>query len=104
LRGSIRETSDCASFAVRVSPRAGRTRFTGVMGEGADVIFKIALAAPPVEGRANEALIANLAEALDVTRSAVEVVAGEHSRNKVVRVKGRSATQIANTFSTDKKI
>jgi len=74
------------------------------MGAGADAIFKIALAAPPADGRANEALIAYLADVLDVARSAVEVTAGEHSRNKVVRVKGRSAAQVAEAFKTDKEV
>lgn len=99
----MRETNDGVSFAVRVSTHAGRTQFTGVMGEGTDAVFKIALAAPPVEGRANEALISYLAEMLDVPRSAVEVTSGEHSRNKIVRVKGRSAAQVANAFEPDKK-
>jgi len=73
------------------------------MGEAAEATLKIALAAPPVEGRANEALIAYLADVLDVPRSAVEVIAGEHSRNKVVRVGGRNAAQVENAFKPDKK-
>jgi len=100
----LRERVDGVSFAVRVSPRARRTRFAGVMGAGADAVFKIALAAPPVDGRANEALIGYLADVLDVAPSAVEVTAGEHSRNKVVRVKGRSAAQIGEAFTTDKEV
>ena len=100
----LRERVDGVSFAVRVSPRASRTRFAGVMGAGADAVFKIALAAPPLDGRANEALIAYLADVFSVARSAVEVTAGEHSRNKVVRVKGRSTTQVAEAFKTDKEV
>jgi uncharacterized protein (TIGR00251 family) len=94
----MRETADGVSFAVRVTPRASRTKFTGVMGEGADAVFRIALAAPPVEGRANEALILYLADVLDVPRSAVEVITGQQSRNKVVRVRGRSTAQVADAF------
>jgi len=52
------------------------------MEEGADAVLKIALAAPPLEGRANEALIAYLADVLDVPRSAIEIIAGQQSRNK----------------------
>jgi len=74
-----------------------------VMGEGADAVWKIALAAPPVEGRANEALIAYLADVLGVSRSAVTVISGQRSQNKVVRVQGRSATQVAEAFRPDKK-
>jgi len=100
---AIYETVDGVSFAVKVNPRASRTRFLGVSGEGSEATFKIALAAPPVEGRANEALILYLADVLDVPRSAVEVASGEHSRNKVVRVRGRNATQVQNAFEPDKK-
>jgi uncharacterized protein len=103
IRPAINDKGDGVTFAVRVSPRAGRTQFTGMMGEGADAVVKIALAAPPVEGRANEALIAYLADVLDVPRATVEILAGQQSRNKVVRVRGRSAVQIANAFRTDKK-
>jgi len=94
---------ECASFAVRVAPRAKRTQFAGMIGAGADAVVKIALAAPPVEGRANQALIAYLADVLDVPRSAVEVIAGQLSRNKVVRVRGRSAAQVAEAFLPDKR-
>ncbi len=98
-----RNAQEGVSFAVRVAPRASRTQFTGVMGEGADAVMKIALAAPPVEGRANEALIAYFADVLDVPRSAVEVISGERSRNKVVRVQGCSVMQVAEAFRSDKK-
>ncbi len=90
----VKETKEGATFAVRVAPRASRTAVTGMMGEGADAVMKIALAAPPVEGRANEALVEYLADLLDVPRSAVEIVAGEQSRNKMVRVRGRGAAEI----------
>jgi uncharacterized protein len=86
-----------------VNPRAGQTQFLGVMGDGAEAAFRIALAAPPVDGRANEELISYLADVLDVSRSAVEVIAGEHSRNKVVRVRGCSPAQVESAFKPDKK-
>ena len=58
---AVHETREGVSIAVRVSPRASRTRFMGAAGEGPETALKIALAAPPVEGRANEALISYLA-------------------------------------------
>jgi uncharacterized protein (TIGR00251 family) len=64
------------------------------MGEGADMVLKIALAAPPVDGRANEALIAYLADILDAARADVAITAGEQSKNKKIRVQGRSAGQV----------
>jgi uncharacterized protein len=90
----VRDGRDGATFAVRVSPRASRTSITGTVGEGADAVLKIALAAPPVEGRANEALIAYLAGVLDVPRSDVAVTAGLQSRNKRIRVRGRAADAV----------
>jgi uncharacterized protein (TIGR00251 family) len=79
---------------VRVSPRAGKTAITGTLGEGADAVLKIALAAPPVDGRANKALIAYLAGLLGVARSEIAIVYGEQSRNKRIRVKGCTAEQV----------
>lgn len=62
----------------------------GEMGEA----LKIGLTAPPVEGKANEACIAFLAELLAVPRSSVTIAAGETSRNKVIRVNGRTVAQL----------
>ncbi|GIL15852.1 MAG: hypothetical protein BroJett039_10250 [Chloroflexota bacterium] len=77
-------------FNVRVTPRAKRDEISGV----ADDAVKIRLNAPPVEGRANEALIKFLADRLDIPRGQVEIVRGETSRRKVVRVRGVSVAQI----------
>ena len=70
------------SFAVWVKPRAGRNKVVGLR-EGA---LHVALAAPPVEGQANEALIKFLAELLGLRKRQVAIVAGDHSRHKVVRI------------------
>ena len=87
----LRETTAGVSFKVRVQQRASRTAITGVLG---DEILKIALAAPPVEGRANEALVRFFAELFDVPPSAIEIVSGGQSRNKVVRVAGASIAHV----------
>lgn len=76
----IRDTKDGARFLVRVTPRARRTKILGVHGEGAEAALRIALQAPPVEGRANAALVEFLAGRLDVPRSALEISAGGHGR------------------------
>lgn len=94
-------TGNSASFLVRVTPRAQRTQFTGLMQDGANTIFRIAVAAPPIEGRANNELISYLASALDVPRSAIDVASGEHSRNKRVRITGRTLTEIQSAFKPD---
>lgn len=97
--GWIKDTVEGATFTVRVSPRASRTGIIGMIGEGADAALKVALMAPPVEGKANAALIAYLSDILGVARSQVEVIAGNQSRNKLVRVRGRSADAVARSFA-----
>jgi uncharacterized protein (TIGR00251 family) len=90
----LREMAAGVSFKVRVQPRASLTAITGVLGEGDDAALKVALAAPPVAGRANEALVRFFAELFDVPRSAVEIVSGGTSRTKVVRVAGANVAQV----------
>ena len=80
----IRDTPSGATFQVKVHPRAKKNAITGEVGDA----LKLALTAPPVEGRANEACIAFFAEVLNVPRSSVTIAAGENSRNKVIRVAG----------------
>jgi uncharacterized protein (TIGR00251 family) len=87
---TIRESHDGSTFAVRVQPRAKRNAIAGVLGDA----LKIALTAPPVEGRANEALIAFLAEVLRVPQRSITIAAGQSSRSKVVRIASTTATQI----------
>jgi uncharacterized protein len=83
-----------AMFAVRVSTRASRTAITGVMGEGSDAVVKIALAAPPVDGRANEALVAYLAATLDIARADIAITAGAQSKNKKIRIRSLTPEQV----------
>ena len=87
----IRDTPNGATFAVRVQPRARKNAVVGEIGDA----LKIALTAPPIEGRANEACIAFLAEFLKVPRSSVTIAAGQTSRNKVIRARGLTATEVA---------
>jgi hypothetical protein len=81
---SITEADGSVTFAVRVAPRSSRNQIVGVEG-GA---LKIKLTAPPVEGAANAALIEFVAEWLGVRRSAVSIVSGDKTRNKLVHVNG----------------
>ena len=91
----VRDTGEGARFLVRVSPRASRTAVLGIYGEGTEAALRMALQAPPLEGRANAALIELLADLLEVPRSAIEIGAGEHARNKTILIRGRKATDIA---------
>jgi uncharacterized protein (TIGR00251 family) len=72
----IRESEAEISFAVRVVPRASRNEITGVQGSA----LKVRLTAPPVEGKANRALIAFLAGVLGVKKGQVRIVAGQRAR------------------------
>ena len=85
-------TDDTATFAVKVVPRASKNQIVG-KESGA---IKIRLNAPPVEGKANEALVKFLAETLGVRRAQIEIVTGHASRHKIVRVRGVTANQIEN--------
>ena len=87
---SVKDTPGGVTFPVRVTPRAHKNEIAGVQGEA----LKIKLAAPPVEGAANTALCEFLAEQLGVRKSAVTLVAGQTSRNKVVRVQGATADHV----------
>ncbi|WP_350449010.1 DUF167 domain-containing protein [Paracidobacterium acidisoli] len=91
----VKDSRDGARFMVRVTPRASRTALTGVMGAGDEAAVKVALQAPPVEGKANAALVEFLAELLDVPRTTVEIAGGAQSRNKLIAVRGRPAAEIA---------
>jgi len=84
----LQATAEGVTLAVRAQPGAKKTAITGVYGEGAAAQLKIAVHAPPIEGRANSALIAFLAETFGLPKNAVELVAGELSRSKVFLLRG----------------
>ena len=86
----LREVASGVTLAVRAQPGAKKTSITGVYGEGDASRLKIAVQAPPVEGRANEALIAFLAETFGIPKRSVELVSGESSRSKVFLLRGVS--------------
>jgi uncharacterized protein len=75
---------------VRVIPRAGKTACSGVR----DDALVLRVAAPPVDGAANDALIAFFSEALRVPRRAIQIRAGETSRRKRVAIAGVTEAQI----------
>ena len=75
---------------VRVIPRARTSAFGGMRGD--DVVVR--LAAPPVEGAANDALIDFLSDTLQIPRRGVRIVSGEHSRRKRVAIAGVTLEQV----------
>lgn len=72
------------TFTVRVQPRASQTAIVGEL----DGALKLRLAAPPVDGAANEELIRWLAKFFDVSRAAIEILSGATAKQKLVRVNG----------------
>ncbi len=87
---SVHDSSSGVSFAVKVHPRAKKNAVTGKVGDA----LKVALTAPPVDGKANEACVEFFAKLLKVPRTSVSIAAGLTSRNKVIRVVGLSVTEI----------
>jgi uncharacterized protein (TIGR00251 family) len=86
----LRTVAAGVTLAVRVQPGAKKTAIVGIYGEGAGAQLKIAVQAAPIEGRANAAVIAFLAEIFDLAKSSVELVSGELSRSKVLLLRGVS--------------
>ncbi len=79
-------TTTGVSVTVRVTPRAGRTAVAGVRGD----VLLVKLAAAPVDGAANDALIALLSDAFELPRRNITIVAGDKSRTKRVELAGTS--------------
>ncbi len=86
----IRDTPAGVTFAVKVHPRAKKNAIIGELGDS----LKLALTAPPIDGRANAACIEFFTNLLDVPRSSVTITCGKTSRSKVVCVVGLSAEEI----------
>ena len=86
--------ADGITLEIRVIPRAGRTGVAGLR----DGAILIRLAAAPVEGAANEELVALLARLLDLPKHKVAIVSGERSRAKRVRVSGMDRTRVFDTL------
>lgn len=85
------QRGDAVRIPVRAQPRASRSELAGEY----DGALKVRLAAPPVEGAANEELVRLLARLLGVPKSAVRVVSGESGRNKMVEVEGVAVDDVA---------
>ncbi|HEU4761343.1 MAG TPA: DUF167 domain-containing protein [Gemmatimonadales bacterium] len=72
------------TLRILVQPRASRSEIVGPHGDA----LKVRLAAPPVDGAANEELVRLLAREYKVPKSAIEIVAGLSSRRKTIRIQG----------------
>jgi uncharacterized protein (TIGR00251 family) len=82
----IHESAKGITFAIKVHPRARKNAITGIVGDA----LKLALTAPPVDGKANQAVIEFFADLFAIPRSSVTIASGETGRNKVLRIAGMS--------------
>lgn len=92
-------TSGLLTVAVHAQPGARRDAIVGEHGGR----LKIALTTPPIEGRANQALIKFLAKRLGLPRSAIELISGETSREKRLRISGLSVAALLDSLVADEK-
>ena len=91
----IIERGVAIEFSVRVIPRSSRSEIAGEH----DGVIKVKLTSPPVDGAANAELIKLFAKKLNVARSAVEIVSGETSKTKRLRITGVTAEQLRNAIA-----
>ena len=87
---AINEKNSEVTFKIRVQPRASKTEIVGAYG-GA---LKVRLAAPPVDGKANEACRKFLAKLFQVPFASVEIVTGDSARDKLIRIHNISKNQV----------
>ena len=107
-REVLREHPDGCTVAIRVQPGAKKSAIIGFYGEGSESKIKIALQAPAIEGRANEALVEFLAKTFHLSKSSVRIISGESSRSKVCLLcglkfqaaEGRLETQLDHWMGT----
>lgn len=87
---TVRDTPNGAQFALRVQPRASRNAIVGTMGNA----VKLAITAPPVDGKANQAVVEYLSDLFRVPKSSIVIVSGETGRNKLIAIRGMRAEQV----------
>ncbi|MGZ3424799.1 MAG: DUF167 domain-containing protein [Polyangiales bacterium] len=93
VANAIREIEGGVSILVRAQPRASRSAVVGVIEARGGAALKIAVAAPPVEGAANAAIVDLLADKLGVPKRSVVIARGETGREKQVHVVGITMAQ-----------
>lgn len=87
---AVTDVADAVRFRIQVQPRARRPGIDGLHGAA----LRIRVSAPPVDGAANDAVVATIADALGCSRRAVRIVAGHSSRSKTIEVDGVTATAV----------
>ena len=95
----LRATRAGVTLAVCAQPGAKTTAITGIYGEGQSAQLKISVQSPPIEGKANAALIIFLAELLAISKGRVELVSGHQSRSKVFLLLGVNREKVEQLLS-----
>jgi uncharacterized protein (TIGR00251 family) len=80
---------------VRVVPRARRTEVGGRYGDAEPAVLLVRVTAPAVDGKANEATIATVAEAFNLPRGNIRIVSGQRSRTKILEIAGADQDVLA---------
>ncbi len=91
----LRQTSGGLVFKVQLQPRASRNQIVGLQGDA----LKVKLTAPPVDGKANKALLKFLAKKLGVSKSRLQIIAGHTSREKQIEVQGIKEAGLLNRLN-----
>jgi len=94
---TISEKDGSAVFSVRVKPGGKKNEVIGVH----DGALKLSVTAPPIEGKANRAVTKFVSQLLGVAPSRVDIISGESSRTKRVRIEGLSAREVKEILSVD---
>lgn len=80
-----------SALAVRITPRASRNEIHEILDDGT---VKIRITAPPVDGQANKAIIDFLSEILNVSKSKLEIVAGQTGKDKIIAIEGMNSKEV----------
>jgi hypothetical protein len=90
-----------ASIHIRLTPRSSKDEIKGLRADGA---LRVAVTAPPVDGKANQALLKLLAKELGVRRSCVEIATGHSSRDKLIQLVGLSRVEALARLGIDEQM
>ena len=99
IRPQDKVAQEPALLAVRIQPRASKNEIVPMEGG----TLKIRLTAPPVDGAANEALVKFLSDVLGIAKSRVEIVSGETSREKRIKITGMSIADVERVLNISSK-
>lgn len=94
---SCRDDGDGTILKVHLTPKASKEGLAGLYGDA----LKVKVKAPPVDGKANKALVKFLAGRLDISSSRVEIIAGQTSRSKTVRISDIASEEVVKRLSVD---